>query len=86
MTKIEANVPDYLARQALAVAARENLSVDHIVALALSAQLAVWKGTDDMATRAKRADFAKFDRIMADVPNVSPARGDELPEPYSHPS
>ncbi len=83
MTKIEANVPDYLAKQALAVAARENLPVDHIVALALSAQLAIWKGTDDMATRARRADFAKFDRIMANVPDIPPAPGDELPEGYS---
>ena len=50
MTKIEANVPDYLAKQAFAVAERESVPLDHIVALALSAQLAAWKGSDDMAT------------------------------------
>jgi hypothetical protein len=82
MTKIEANVPDYLAKQAFAVAEREKVSVDEIVALALSAQLAAWKGSDDVATRAKRADFAKFDRIMAQVPDVPPMPGDELPEGY----
>ena len=38
MTKIEANVPDYLARQALAAAEREQVPIDQIVALALSAQ------------------------------------------------
>ncbi len=37
MTKIVANVPDYLAKQAFAVAEREKVSVDQIVALALSA-------------------------------------------------
>ncbi len=41
-----------------------------------------WKGSDDMATRAKRADFAKFDRIMSRVPDVPPMPGDELPEGY----
>jgi hypothetical protein len=82
MTKIEANVPDYLAKQALAVAQREQVPLDHIVALALSAQLAAWKGSDDMATRAKRVDFAEFDRIMARVPDVPPMPGDELPEGY----
>ena len=82
MTKIEANVPDYLAKQAFAVAERENVPVDQIVALALSAQLAAWKGSDDMATRAKRADFAAFDRIMSAVPDVPPMPGDELPEGY----
>ena len=82
MTKIEANVPDYLAKQAFAVAERENVPVDQIVALALSAQIASWKGSDDMAMRAKRADMAKFDHIMARVPDVPPMPGDELPEGY----
>jgi hypothetical protein len=80
MTKIEANVPDYLAKQAFAVAEREKMPVDQIIALALSAQLATWKGSDDLATRAKRADLGKFDRIMARVPDIPPIPGDELPE------
>lgn len=85
MTKIEANVPDYLARQALAVAQREKVSLDQIVALALSAQIAAWKGSDDMETRAKRANPADFDRIMSKVPDVPPIPGDELPQGYSRP-
>jgi hypothetical protein len=85
MTKIEANVPDYLAKQAFAVAERENVPVDQIIALALSAQLAAWKGSDDMATRAKRANLADFDRLMAKVPDVPPMPGDELPEGYERP-
>ena len=82
MTKIEAEVPDYLARQALAVAEREKLSIDQIVALALSAQLASWRGSDDIQTRARRADLANFDRVMAQVPDAPPLPGDELPEGY----
>jgi hypothetical protein len=82
MTKIEANVPDYLAKQAFAVAKREKLPVDQIIALALSAQLAAWKGSDDMATRAKRANLAECDRIMAQVPDVEPPDYDRLPEGY----
>jgi len=78
MTKIEAKVPDYLAKQALAAAEREKVSIDEIIALALSAQLAAWKGSDDLQTRAKRANFAEFDRIMAKVPDVPPLPGDEL--------
>jgi len=79
MTKIEANVPDYLARQARAAAEREKVPIDQIVALALSAQVAAWKGSDDMATRAKRADLKAFDRILDKVPDVPPLPGDELP-------
>lgn len=85
MTKIEANVPDYLAKQALAIAQRENVPVDQIIALALSAQLAAWKGSDDVSVRAKRADLAAFDRVMAKVPDVEPADFDRLPEGYKPP-
>jgi hypothetical protein len=85
MTKIEATVPDYLARQARAVAERERVPIDQIVALALSAQLAAWMGSDDMETRAKRANLAAFDRIMSKVPNVPPMPGDELPPGYRSP-
>ena len=86
MTKIEANVPDYLARQALAAAEREHVPMDQIVALALSAQLAAWRGSDDMETRAKRANLAALDLIMSKVPDVPPMPGDELPPGYRSPS
>ena len=82
MTKIEANVPDYLARQALAAAEREQVPIDQIIALALSAQIAAWQGGDDVETRAKRANLEAFDRIMAKVPDVPPMPGDELPPGY----
>lgn len=85
MTKIEATVPDYLARQARAAAEREQVPIDQIVALALSAQLAAWRGSDDMETRAKRANLAAFDRIMSKVPDVPPMPGDELPPGYRPP-
>ena len=85
MTKIEANVPDYLARQARAVAEREHVPIDQIVALALSAQIAAWSGSDDIEARAKRANLTEFDRIMAKVPKVAPLPGDELPSSHQPP-
>ena len=78
MTKIEAQVPDYLARQAHEVAEREKIPLDQIVALALSSQLAAWHGADDFETRARRAEPARFDRIMANVPDAPPLPGDEF--------
>ncbi len=86
MTKIEANLPDYLAKQAFAVAEREKVPVDQIIALALSAKLAAWKGSEDMATRAKRAQLAEFDRIIARVPDIEPPDYDRLPEGYRRPA
>ncbi|MGA2554996.1 MAG: hypothetical protein ABSG04_01815 [Verrucomicrobiota bacterium] len=82
MTEIEANVPYYLARQARAAAERQQVPMDQIVALALSAPPAACRGSDDMKARAKRANLAEFDRIMAKVPKVPPLPGDELPPGY----
>lgn len=82
MTTIEAKVPDYLARLAAEVAEREKVSVDQIVALALSAQVEAWRIRDDMETRARRANPADFDALLAKVPDVPPLPGDELPEGY----
>lgn len=85
MTKIEAQVPDYLARQAFAVAEREKVPVDQIIALALSAHLAVWRGCDDLSVRAKRANLADFDRVLAKAADVPPLPGDELPADCQRP-
>ena len=85
MTKIEAQVPDYLAQQARSVAERENVPFDQIIALALSAQLAAWRGADDIQTRAGRPNLADFDRVMTKVPDAPPLPGDELPAGYQRP-
>ena len=85
MTTIEAQVPDYLARLAREAAAKENVYVDQIVALALASQVSAWHVRDDMATRAARGSLADFDRIMGAVPDVPPQPGDELPPGYVSP-
>ena len=77
MTTIKANVPDYLAKLAAEAAEKENISLDQVVSLALSSQVTAWKLRDDIATRAKRANLAEFDRILARVPDVPPQPGDE---------
>ena len=82
MTTIEAKVPDYLARLTIEVAEREKVSVDQIVALALSAQVESWRIRDDMETRARRANPDDFGRLLAKVPDAPPLAGDELPEDY----
>jgi hypothetical protein len=86
MTKIEANVPDYLAKLAAEVAERENVSVDQIVALALSSQGEAWRIRDDMETRARRANPADLNALLDKVPDVPPMPGDELPEGYQRSS
>ncbi|MGA3171473.1 MAG: hypothetical protein ABSE62_10710 [Chthoniobacteraceae bacterium] len=78
MTTIHANVPDYLAKLAQEAAQKENVTVDQIVALALSAQISAWNLREDIETRAKRGKAADLERILSKAPNRAPLPGDEL--------
>jgi hypothetical protein len=78
MTTIQANVPDYLARLATEAAAKEQTTLDNIVAVALAAHVGAWQVRDDIETRAKRGNLETLDRILARVPTGPPLAGDEL--------
>ena len=78
MKTIQANVPDYLARLAAEAAAKEQTTLDNIVAVALAAHVGAWQVRDDIETRAKRGNLETLDKILARVPARPPLPGDEL--------
>jgi hypothetical protein len=82
MTTLHADIPDSLMKQVKALAQQEQTTVDQLVAIALTAQVSAWKATESIPSRARRADYEAFDRVMAKVPDVPPMPGDELPEGY----
>jgi hypothetical protein len=77
MTTIQAQVPDALAREVAELAAREKVTVDQLINLALASQVGAWRKRDTIAERAKRGSWDKFDRVMAKVRDVPPLAGDE---------
>ena len=82
MSTLQITIPDFLARQAADAAEKEQTSVDHIISLALSSQLAAWQVRDSVFTRAARGHLADLDEILAAVPDAPPVAGDEKrPEP-----
>lgn len=74
---IQANIPDFLIRQAKEVAQREGTSVDSIIAIALSSQVTAWQVRDTVEQRAQRGRLSDLDDILAAVPDVPPVDGDE---------
>lgn len=78
MTTIEVQLPDYLAKLAEEAAEKEKITVDQIVALALSAQVSAWNVRDDVETRAQRGSAGDLDEILEKVPKRAPFAGDEL--------
>ncbi len=71
------DLPESIARQARDLAAREHMSVDALIAAALTAQLDHAPQRPTIAERAARVDWAKVDEILARVPDAPPVEGDE---------
>ena len=62
---LHVNLPDSLAAPALALAEREHITVDALIASALSVQLEHTPHRPTIAERAARVDWQKVDAILA---------------------
>ncbi len=76
MTTIEAQVPDSLYQQATEFAARENMTVEQVISLALAQALEAWSTHNEIKERARRGSREKFLEFMAQVPDVEPPDDD----------
>lgn len=77
MSTLEVKIPDLLFKQVNEVAAREKVSVDQIVSIALAAQVSASQARESISSRAKRVDWQKVDDILDRVPGNPPIPGDE---------
>lgn len=75
---ITANIPDALYQQVEALAERENISVEQLVTIALSAQLSAWMTKDYIEEKAKRGSWKKFQQVLKKVTDVAPEACDRL--------
>ncbi len=77
MSTLEVKIPDLLFKQVNEVAAKEKVSVDQIVSIALAAQVSASQARESISSRAKRVDWQKMDNILDRVPANPPLPGDE---------
>jgi hypothetical protein len=78
MSTLEVKIPDLLLKQVNEVAAKEKVSVDQIVSIALAAQVSASQARESISSRAKRVDWQKVDDILARIPAKPPIPGDEV--------
>ena len=71
------SIPDDIMVQAEELAAQQHLTVDELIATALSDQIA---GAAYIRRRAERASLARFKEALAFVPDVAPDAYDAIPE------
>jgi 23S rRNA G2445 N2-methylase RlmL len=75
---ITANIPDALYQQVEALATRENISVEQLLTIALSAQVSAWMTKDYIEEKAKQGSWEKFQQVLKKVPDVEPESCDRL--------
>jgi hypothetical protein len=78
MSELTVKIPEYLLQRAEVVAGKEQMSLDQLVSLALASHLSGWLAQDEMALRAKRGSWEKFQAVLDKAPDVEPAAYDKL--------
>jgi hypothetical protein len=74
---LQVDIPDSLVRQANELAERQHVSVDQVVAAALSAQISSAPARPSLAERAKRVNWQRVDEILDRVSSNPPKPGNE---------
>ncbi len=79
MTTLSIEIPDSLHHGIKELTTKDGYSLNQFLVCAAAEKLSSFATVDYLQERAARADFAEFDRIMAQIPNLPPDAGDELP-------
>lgn len=79
---IQLRLPRSIKAAVARLAKEDGVSMNQMIATAVAEKVAVLEAATFFEERAKRADYAKFDRIMNRTGGEPPRAGDELPEGY----
>lgn len=78
MTNLNVHIPESLYKQIEALATKENISIEQLVAVALSAQVSAWMTKDYLEEKVQRGSWEKFQQVLNKVPDVEPEEYDRL--------
>ena len=78
MTNLNVQLPKFFYKQIQALAARENISIEQLAAIALSAQVFAWMTKDYLEEKAKRGCWDKFQQVLNKVSNIELKEYDKL--------
>lgn len=78
MSSISLRLPESLHRQARALAEREDISINQLIATALAEKMSALMTGEYLAERAARGSRKKFDRVLKKVTKIghAPVSGD----------
>ena len=77
MSIVQIQIPDSLHQSLHDLASRDGISIDQFVSTAIAEKLSALMTENYLKDRAKKGDRAKYEAILAKVPDVEP-------EAYDH--
>ena len=78
MSTLSVRLPDSLHKQIKKLAKEEGISMNQFIALAVAEKLSALMTVEYLEERAKRGSRAKFEAVLAKVPDVEPEEYDRL--------
>ena len=78
MSAYPLELPAELLEEVQKLASENQISLTQWLISAISAKIAANKTRQVLRSHAQYADYAKFDELLARVPNVEPVKGDEI--------
>lgn len=78
MSTLSIRLPASLHKQLKVLATQEGVSMNQLIALAITEKMSALMTVDYLKERAKRGSREKFEAILAKVPDVEPEEYDRL--------
>jgi predicted transcriptional regulator len=78
MTALNVRLPESIHRRLRVLAEQEGISLNSLIASAVTEKIAILDAETVLLERAKRGSLPEFKKLLARVPNIAPLAGDEL--------
>ncbi len=79
MSIVQVQIPDSLHKSLHDLAGRDGISIDQFISTAIAEKLSALMTEDYLKERAKKGSRAKYEAILAKVPDVEPELYDKIP-------
>jgi hypothetical protein len=79
MSIIHVQIPDLLHKSLSDLTGRDGISIDQFISTAIAEKLSALMTENYLKDRARRGDRAKYESVLAKVPDVEPEDYDRIP-------
>ncbi len=76
--KLTTNIPDLLYQQIETLAHQQQIPIEQLITMALSAQISAWMTKDYLAEKAQKGSWEKFQQVLTKVSDQEPEDYDKL--------